>query len=283
MRLILSRKGFDTSSGGCPSPILPNERMVSLPIPDKQSTISYEEISYDGRNLGAIVNSLTNGRIPSHYGAHLDPDLVHESLPRHSEWRPIFGQTGAAQGHLRNNGIRPGDLFLFFGLFRPVVKTPSGYAWAKKSPPYHAIWGWLQIGEILPLCDPRSSGYKWASYHPHFNRNPDPNNVVYLASDNLCLGDRESQTGAGVFPRCTKDLILTSKNAQTPSEWELPDWFFPSDSRKPLTYHSDPTRWKKLGTQTILQSVARGQEFILDCDDYPSAIPWLEHMLQGKR
>ncbi len=32
-KLILSRKGFDSASGGCPSPIFPDGTMFSLPIP----------------------------------------------------------------------------------------------------------------------------------------------------------------------------------------------------------------------------------------------------------
>ncbi len=32
-RLILSHKGFDSRSGGCPSPIFPDGTMFSLPIP----------------------------------------------------------------------------------------------------------------------------------------------------------------------------------------------------------------------------------------------------------
>jgi len=34
MRVILSRKGFDSSFGGCPSPILPDGTLLSLPIPE---------------------------------------------------------------------------------------------------------------------------------------------------------------------------------------------------------------------------------------------------------
>ena len=33
MKVILSRKGFDSSNGGCPSPILPDGTLLSLPIP----------------------------------------------------------------------------------------------------------------------------------------------------------------------------------------------------------------------------------------------------------
>ena len=37
MKLILSRKGFDSQSGGCPSPIFPNGTLYSLPIPHDHS------------------------------------------------------------------------------------------------------------------------------------------------------------------------------------------------------------------------------------------------------
>ena len=33
MKIILSRKGFDSGYGGMPSPILPNGIMLSMPIP----------------------------------------------------------------------------------------------------------------------------------------------------------------------------------------------------------------------------------------------------------
>ena len=102
MKLIFSRKGFDSSAGGVPSPIFPDGRMVSLPIPDDRSKVTYTDISFNGVSLGPIVAQLTGGRISAHSPAHIDPDLVKNSLPRLAGWRPIFGQTGPAQGHLRN-------------------------------------------------------------------------------------------------------------------------------------------------------------------------------------
>ena len=33
MKVVFSRKGFDSGTGGCPSSIFPDQRMTSLPIP----------------------------------------------------------------------------------------------------------------------------------------------------------------------------------------------------------------------------------------------------------
>jgi hypothetical protein len=126
MKIIFSRKGFDSASGGLPSPILPDGRMLSLPIPDKRSPISYSDIGWHEYNLGTLVSELTNGRIHASDAAHLDPDLLQGSLVRHASWVPIFGQTGAAQGHLRKTGVEQGDVFLFFGLFRESSRKPVG-------------------------------------------------------------------------------------------------------------------------------------------------------------
>ena len=44
MKIIFSRKGFDSVSGRVPSPILPDGRLLSLPIPDKGSSIRYDDL-----------------------------------------------------------------------------------------------------------------------------------------------------------------------------------------------------------------------------------------------
>jgi Nucleotide modification associated domain 3 len=41
----------------------------------------------------------------------------------------MFGQSVAAQGHLRSQGIGPGDLFICFGPFRPTERWAGGYRW----------------------------------------------------------------------------------------------------------------------------------------------------------
>ncbi len=274
MKLILSRKGFDSSSGGVPSPIFPDGRMVSLPIPDKSSVVTYRDISHKGSSMGKLVADLTGGRIPPDYHAHLDPDLVASSLPRLPHWQPLFGQTGQAQSHLRNNNVGPGDLFLFFGLFRRVEMLNGTYTWVRDAQPSHVLWGWLQVAEVLHIGKSRPQGYEWAQYHPHFNRGADPNNVVYVSRQRLRIdGIERDVPGAGAFTKFHCDLQLTASYGTKSSTWELPKWFFP-ENKNPLTYHSDKQRWRKRGERVELESVARGQEFILNCIEYPEAIHW---------
>ena len=283
MKLILSRKGFDSSAGGAPSPIFPDGRMVSLPIPDKHSMVTYEEISYEGRSLGKLVTDLTKNRIRAHYRAHIDPDLTADNLPRSPGWRPIFGQTGQAQCHLRNNKVGQGDLFLFFGLFRQVEMVNGAYKWVRNARPRHVIWGWLQVAEVLKFGEDWPHEYKWAKYHPHFNRESDPNNVVYIGRRYLQIpGQTGRVPGAGTFMQFACTRQLTAAHATKPSEWDLPGWFYPIDSRKSLTYHSDLKRWRKRGDRTTLESVARGQEFVLDCHEYPEALGWARDLIKTR-
>jgi len=41
---------------------------------------------------------------------------------------------------------------------------------------------------------------------------------------------------------------------------------------------SDLKRWTKGTDGVLLDSVSRGQEFVLDCDDYPEAQSWLRSL-----
>jgi hypothetical protein len=257
--------------------------MVSLPIPDKKSVVTYGEIQYEGGSIAPLVEGLTGGRIPSSYRAHIDPDIVRNSLPRQRGWRPIFGQTGQAQGHLRRNDVGIGDVFLFFGLFRCVESRNGSYRWVSDDPARHVLWGWFQVAEIMPMGGAIPAGCSWAEYHPHFHRGNDSNNVIYLARHHLqtdCALEA-ALPGAGVFHRFSPALQLTAPNAEKTSTWELPGWFHPGGCRTPLTYHANLIRWNRVGSRTELRAVARGQEFVLNCDEYPEAIDWASGLIQG--
>src|SRR5208282_283221 len=150
MKIILSRKGFDSSNGGIASPIFGDGGLYSLPIPLEQATTCrYEDILWNRSNLRELISSLRRRKKTQLQDApHLDPDLVRGSLAnRHCEWRPIFGQSGGAETLLQNCGIqnsadsRNRPLFLFFGWFREAGKTRNGYSFVSRSPDIHAFFG----------------------------------------------------------------------------------------------------------------------------------------------
>jgi hypothetical protein len=277
MKIILSRKGFDSSSGGVPSPIFQDGKMLSLPIPSKKSSIKYKDVRWEHDNLGNIVEQLTNNKIKSNYLAHLDPDINPPSIKRANGWTPLFGQVSAAQGHLSNQSICKGDLFLFFGLFRNVITTNNRYCYDPKTLPKHVIWGWLQIEDIIKIdtCDRKK--LKWALYHPHFHREEDHTNTLYVASKYLSINRlRHKIPGAGVFKYFHQRLQLTQNKSKNVSSWQLPGWFYPDNGKPPLTYHLDKKRWTKMGNDVILNTVGKGQEFVLDCSFYEQSEKWLK-------
>ncbi len=273
VRLIFSRKGFDSASGGCPSPILPDGSMLSLPIPDKRSPVRYRDLIWKGRDVGELVEQLTRGRQRGDYRAHVDPDLRPDLRRRAAGWRPALGQRGPAQGHLSNQGVCAGDLFLFWGLFRRV---DVGLRWV--GPKLHVLWGWLQVGSVGAVdavVRPRvAREWSWAADHPHLSPGSDPTNTLYVAADGLRLGGRTTRApAAGVFDALEEPLTLTAADASTPSIWRLPSWFLPG-RRAPLTYHDSAARWTRGRDHVRLRAAARGQEFVLDADDYPEAADW---------
>jgi Nucleotide modification associated domain 3 len=185
MKIILSRKGFDSSAGGKASPIFPDGTMLSLPIPDKASPIAYQDIAGNQHaSVGELVEDLAK-RPPAHR-AHLDPDLSAHALPRMHGWRPLFGQEVAAEKHLENHNVGAGDIFVFFGRFRRVERPASQWQYVRSCRPVHVIFGWLQVAERVPVCEWPDTE-EWAHYHPHFHRKPHPANVVYVAAKRLVL------------------------------------------------------------------------------------------------
>ena len=276
MRLILSRKGFDSGSGGCPSPVFPDGSMLSLPIPDRGSPVRYCDLRWRGRDVGALVETLTAGNQRAGYRAHLHPDLRADIRSRPSGWKPVLGVRRAAQGHLRNQGVAKGDVFFFWGLFREV---DDHLRWV--GPPMHVIWGWLQIGVVAAVDDVvrpslGTDEWRWASDHPHLAVVGDPNNTLYVAADRFHLPDmRDGKTpGAGVFDLFSPARRLTAPDAGRVSQWRLPAWFMP-EGRPPLSYHGDTKRWTADRQYVQLDATSRGQEFVLDLDHYPEALEWM--------
>jgi len=278
MKIILSRKGFDSAAGGVPSPILPTGELYSLPIPDELSPKQYQEINAGQHSLGALVNDLSRGRITPTHRAHLDPDLRYESIERRRGWRPLFGQASAAESHLRNTGVSDGDVFLFFGWFREVRQTAGRYCYVKGAPDQHIIFGWLQVERRM---DSSCNLPSWAADHPHFDGDKKyPLNTIYTSTEKLTLRNIETHSaGAGAFNQYHESLCLTAAG-QLRSRWRLPAWFHPGGKNSTLSYHGNLRRWLLQDDHVLLQSAGRGQEFVLDCDEYPEAIGWLGEIFE---
>lgn len=240
MKLVFSRKGFDSSSGGAPSPII-DGRPISLPIPtQRRSGTSYEKIG-----LGPLVEEATRGKIGRRQACHEDPMFS-------GQGRCAFGQTGAAQSHLANQGVGVGDVFLFFGLFVDA----SGWK-------HHRFYGYLRIEEILRVGARPSlntlDGFE--RRHPHLIGRWEASNTIYVGE------------GAQAA-RATPELCLTIGDSV--SEWRVPPWLRSTG----LTYHNKPERWL---APDRLRSVGRGQEFVADLSNTPAAQAWLDNILSQIR
>jgi hypothetical protein len=276
MKVILSRKGFDSAYGGVPSPILPDGSLCPLPIPSSGPPC-LKDVIWRGEPLSNIVSAITNQRIRPSNGVHLDPDLQKHARPRARGWLPLFGQCNSAQAHLENRGVGVGDVFLFFGWFRGAVRVHGQLTFDRAAPDLHVIFGWLQVGRTLHPTTENGSVPHWAAEDPHVRRarSMAVNNTLYVASKRLQLPAVAGPIpGAGVFARLSPVLTLTAP-AQSRSHWRLPRWFHATPGKPALSFHADARRWRLDSTGCYLRTVGRGQEFVLDCDYFPEAFDWL--------
>ncbi|MDP2409120.1 MAG: hypothetical protein Q8M26_02415 [Pseudolabrys sp.] len=239
MKIIFSRKGFDSGAGGFPSPIF-NGVPISLPIPTQRRSVT----TYDHLGLGEIVHGVTKGRLTGGSLCHHDPMF--------EAGRCAFGQTGAAQAHLQNNGVSVGDVFIFFGLF-----SESG-----RSDRHHRIFGYLRVEKIFaigaaPGEDMQPPGF--TRPHPHIIGDWNANNSLYV--------------GVGRTAKHASNGLRLSRAGDGVSRWRVPAWLRSTG----LTYHRRPDRWDDDETLNV---VGRGQEFITDISGNSEAAAWLEETIR---
>ena len=251
MKVILSRKGFDSCYGGYPSPILPDGRMISLPIPSSEDSICYKDLKIQNKNLYELMRELfskikINGKwveLTEQTTCHLDPDIYHFLIDRDKEWTPLFGQCKAAQSHLENKNVTEGDLFLFFGSFRKTKydrENRGKLGFDSEDREKHIIFGYFQIGKIIKVNEGTKLP-RWMLYHPHTirERRKVKNNTIYVARKRLSWNS--SLPGAYFF-NYSKNLVLTKEGCPK-SYWNLPTFF----RNLKISYHSNNS-WKSDGT-----------------------------------
>lgn len=259
-RIIFSRKGLDSAAGGAASPVVAG-RPLSLPIPAGRYP--------GGRRYGALAGqraalaaAVSGGRLGPDMLCHLDPDIDAEAMPsRLPGWRGAFGQCGAALGHLRNAGVGAGDLFLFFGRFRPVEQGRSS------ARDVHAVYGWLQVGDVL-AGDALQRGPRWLADHPHVAPGWPANNAIYVASDRLDLPGVGDVPGWGVFDR----PYVLSEAPGVLSRWRVPAWL----ERARMTYHRADRCWPGGGG---MMANGQWQEGVAQAD--AAAAAWAGALIAG--
>lgn len=242
MRIIFSRKGFDSSAGGYPSPII-NGRPVSLPIPARDRSVT----SYRDRGLGDVVAQITRGRIGPDALCHDDPMFSDPPLSGVHCW---FGQSASAQGHLARNGVGKGDVFLFFGLF---TDPHSGER-------HHRIFGTMRVA-CFGSPEQVMRSREWIDpprRHPHMIGAWDSNNTIYH--------------GPGMVARSASNTLRLTRPGGPLRHWCVPPWL----KRRGLTYHDKAERWPRTGE---LISASRGQEFICDIGRSPISRSWLDSIV----
>ncbi|PRY25502.1 hypothetical protein CLV78_102682 [Aliiruegeria haliotis] len=237
MKIIFSRKGFDSASGGAPSPIVEG-RPVSLPIPAEGNSVS----SYGDLGLGDLVAKATRGRLGAEDLCHADPFF--------RGGRCAFGQHGAAQGHLRNQGVGIGDTFLFFGLFADPATGER----------HHRIFGFLQVEQVVELGRlPVPAAPIGGTAHPHTLGEWDANNVLYLGQGG-CAGD-------------ASDALRLTVPGGPLTLWAIPEALAGCG----MSYHARPDRWRVPGRLTV---AGRWQEGVVDISGSAEMRTWLAEILE---
>lgn len=284
MKVILSRKGFDSAYGGYPSPILPNGRMVSLPIPVCSQTC-YSDLQLDSKTTCDLrLDSKTTyydimcelqpkkrckddrHELTKTTKCHLDPDIYRNVVTRKSGWRTCFGPLGIAKRILDNQCVKEGDLFLFFGRFRHTEQVKGRLKFTGSD--IHIIFGYMQIDEIVNNIDSNYKEPEWMKGHPHLSNifRTKKNNTIYVAREKLSWDS--NLCGAGVF-NFDNSLVLT-KQGLSPSKWDLPEFFKCAE----IGFHSKDN-WK----DGYFQSADIGQEFVIK--DYDKIENWAKNLIQN--
>lgn len=186
-------------------------------------------------------------------------------MSRDSNWKPLFGQAGSSQGHLDKQGVKKGDLFLFFGRVRQTVLKGNRLTYVKNAPVIHLIFAYLQVGEIY-----KNSFPSHIKHHPHAGKNfiNNSSNAIYEATEKLSF--MENLKGSDCL-KFHEDLIL-SKKGLSKSKWNLPESF----KKVNISYHS-----KASFKEGYFQSAAKGQEFVIS--DGELLMDWVKNIIKKVR
>ena len=267
MRIIFSRKGFDSTAGGSPSPIFSDGTLFSIPIPSTKDDNFYFDLTfqYQGDSIQSILNEITGKRIIQNHQqidcnfslkqqrCHHDPMLIpHQS-------KLVLGQAQKAENHLRKQNVCQGDIFLFYSWFRQVEKINGHWQYLQSSRDIQLIWSWMKIGETLDIGTQNQREkalvkYPYLRAHPHFADWREPPNQVYISDE------------MGLLPYSISRCLTDCKEYQGRSTWRLPSFF---NQPQAFTYLKN---FIPDGVDVIINFRGYGQEFVLDLEKVSSEV-----------
>ncbi len=187
MKIVFSRKGFDSSAGGGPSPIV-DGRPVSLPIPAGTAS----QTTYGDLGLGELAARASREKLGQDDLCHHDPMFCEDGAC-------VFGQHSAAQTHLEGQGVGIGDVFVFFGLFAEEVTGER----------HHRIFGYLRVEEMIALATGVPDNLLDLD-HPHVLAMHSSNDVIWR--------------GEGRAANRASDALRLTVPGGPPSLWQRPEW-----------------------------------------------------------
>jgi Nucleotide modification associated domain 3 len=248
MKIIFSRKGFDTKFGGVPSPIIDGVA-YSLPIP----TGDYPSKSrYGDLNLGDVLSKVNaKDDLTADSQCHEDPMFWLD--------RCAFGQVSSAQGVLKNGQVREGDVFLFFGLFKELTSDDR----------HHRIFGYLKIDEKCTIDPPTKGEVVWRRLEAQGAPRRHPHTLSKWDNDGTWQKNNTIYIGHGRKAKKAPDFLRLTKPDGPASFWCVPAWLR-NIERTPRAW-----RWRDDGTL----HVRVGQEFIVDIEDLPEPKAWLDEIV----
>ncbi len=258
-KIILSRKGFDSTAGGIPSPVIDNI-FLSLPIPEGGSGLFYKDLNYKGIDLLTIIRQLgAKFYSECHMDPNINPSLY--GLEDRNGWSPAFGQHDNSLSHLlcKGNEVKEGDVFLFLGRFRHAEVTGKEIWFLKSSGIFHAIFGFMEVGKVINIKTDLSDDQRRKYFnHPHY-KNPD----FYHKNSTLFIPAEKSVHG---FPMTYGTLNYSESLVLSKSDKGL---------HLPYPFHGKEfTGLKKIGDDGFVNTPGRGQEFIVDST--PEMIDWIK-------
>lgn len=260
-KIILSKKGFDTTYGGYPS-IINDKELISMPIPWSGTGFTYGQLhTPSGKNLFKIAEpyySKTGVYDEKHNKIPFTRDTTCHPCPNVSNFFnrdnfcASFGQEGKPQGHLNNQGVGKDDIFLFFGLF----KIGNEFK--------HIIYGYMKVGDIIKPQQLEQSReyyekkYPWLNDQPHWTKGyAGEQNTIYVAEQN----------GYGAFA-FDKELVLTRDGASTQR-----DWYVPALDGLTLSWGK-----KTFENGQVTLANGYGQEYVIQESD--QAIKWANDLIE---